>query len=120
MEMSDKAASSRIKSTLCLARDHAVAKGLKRERLVVDESWVSKGGALKRIDPKGRGRMGVKEHRSSALHVMLREGQTKEEMTREKYDKLLKARLRTGAGVFRGQQLIRNGGLDQGRGSQMI
>lgn len=35
MEFSDKRASGRIKSTLCLARDHAEAKGIRRERMIV-------------------------------------------------------------------------------------
>lgn len=45
---------------LCLARDHAVAKGLEREKLVVQRAWVTKGVYLKRLDIKGRGRFGVK------------------------------------------------------------
>lgn len=45
---------------LCLARDHAVAKGLDREKLVVQRAWVTKGVYLKRLDIKGRGRFGVK------------------------------------------------------------
>lgn len=35
MEFSDKRASGRIKSTLCVARDHALLKGIPRDRMVV-------------------------------------------------------------------------------------
>lgn len=60
-QMSDKrVAKGRVKSMLCLARDHAVAKGLAREKLVVQRAWVTKGVYLKRLDIKGRGRFGVK------------------------------------------------------------
>ena len=60
-QMSDKrVAKTRVKSMLCLARDHAVAKGLEREKLVVQRAWVTKGVYLKRLDIKGRGRFGVK------------------------------------------------------------
>ena len=60
MQMSDKrVAQTRIKSMLVLARDHAIMKGLARDRLIVREAWVSKGVYLKRIDIKGRGRHGI-------------------------------------------------------------
>jgi ribosomal protein L22 len=60
-QMSDKrVAKGRVKSMLCLARDHAVAKGLDREKLIVRRAWVTKGVYLKRLDIKGRGRFGVK------------------------------------------------------------
>lgn len=38
MEFSEKRASEWIKSTLCLARDHAMDKGLRRSRLIVGMS----------------------------------------------------------------------------------
>lgn len=37
MQFSEKRASKWIKSTLCLARDHAVDKGLSRDKLIVGE-----------------------------------------------------------------------------------
>lgn len=37
MQFSEKRASSWIKSTLCLARDHAIDKGLDRAKLIVGE-----------------------------------------------------------------------------------
>jgi large subunit ribosomal protein L22 len=40
MEFSEKRASSWIKSTLCLARDHAMDKGLQRSKMVVGELTV--------------------------------------------------------------------------------
>lgn len=40
MEFSEKRASSWIKSTLCLARDHAMDKGLSRAKLVIGKSYV--------------------------------------------------------------------------------
>ncbi|KAG8907027.1 hypothetical protein FRB99_005547, partial [Tulasnella sp. 403] len=90
MEFSDKRAAGRIKSTLCVARDHAIMKGIPKERMIVSESWVNKVDALARIDIKGRSRMGVKHHRYSKLHVVLKEGETREEILAKKRAKALK------------------------------
>jgi large subunit ribosomal protein L22 len=61
MQFSQKRAAKRIKSTLALARDHAVIKGLNLSKMVVAEAWVGKGRTFKRIEPKGRGRTGVRK-----------------------------------------------------------
>lgn len=79
---------------LALARDHAIAKGLRREDLVVAQSWTTPGPSLKRLDIKGRGRHGVKHHPSSKLHVLLAEGKTKEEQRRERKMSQFRAGLR--------------------------
>lgn len=87
---------------VALARDHAIAKGLSRDKLVIGafqalsclrngcslyacaaQSWVTQGPSLKRLDIKGRGRYGVKHHPSSKLHVLLAEGDTAEEKRRQ-------------------------------------
>jgi hypothetical protein len=47
MQFSGKKASKRIKSTLALAREHAVQKGLRPNHLVVAEAWVGKGRRYK-------------------------------------------------------------------------
>jgi len=78
-----------VKSTLALARDHAEAKGLDRERMVVAETWVSKGPKIARIDIKGRGRMGIKHHPSARIHFVLREGKTQAEKNAEQRKKVL-------------------------------
>jgi len=106
MEFSDKRASRRIKSTLCLARDHATLKGIRRERMVVAESWVNKADALARVDIKGRSRSGVKHHRYSRLHVVLKEGATREEVLLKKRAHALKRAV--SAGVVREDVPIRN------------
>jgi len=109
MAFSEKRASNRIKSMLCVARNHAEHyKGLNRSKLVVAEAWVEKGPKLKRIDIKGRGRSGVREHPKSRLRVILREGKTLEEKAGEamKY-KLNKVR---SPGLMREFTPIRNPG----------
>ncbi|KAG9018202.1 hypothetical protein FRB90_011900 [Tulasnella sp. 427] len=107
MEFSDKRAAGRIKSMLCTARDHALVKGIRRERMVVSESWVNKVDALPRVDIKGRSRTGIKHHRYSRMHVVLKEGLTKEEELAKKRKKLLKRAL-VSAGVVREDVPIRN------------
>ena len=49
MQFSGKKASKRIKSTLALAREHAVQKGLRPNHLVVAEAWVGKGRRYKTL-----------------------------------------------------------------------
>ncbi|CAE6440614.1 unnamed protein product [Rhizoctonia solani] len=109
MEFSDKRASRRIKSTLCLARDHAeMYKGLARDKLVVAEAWVSKGDYLQRVDPKGRGRMGRKHHPSARMSIVLKEGKTNAEIL-ERQRKYKLGRI-VGAGFVREDKPIRNPG----------
>lgn len=71
MQFSEKRASKRIKSTLVLARDHAIAKGLDRHNLVVNQAYVNRGTPDKRIDIKGRMRTGIKQHPQSRLKILL-------------------------------------------------
>ncbi|CAE6421212.1 50S ribosomal protein L22 [Rhizoctonia solani AG-1 IB] len=109
MEFSDKRAARRIKSTLCLARDHAeMYKGLAREKLIVAEAWVSKGDYLQRVDPKGRGRIGRKHHPSARMSVVLKEGKTHTEIL-EQQRKYKLGRI-VGAGFVREDKPIRNPG----------
>ncbi|GAA6021772.1 hypothetical protein JCM11491_007241 [Sporobolomyces phaffii] len=82
LQATRKKQSPRLISMIALARDHAVAKGLRREKLVIAQSWVTQGPSLARLDIKGRGRHGIKHHPSSKLHVLLAEGETKEHLRR--------------------------------------
>ncbi|WWC63152.1 mitochondrial 54S ribosomal protein uL22m [Kwoniella dejecticola CBS 10117] len=105
MQFSEKRASKWIKSTLALSRDHAVDKGLNRSKLVVAETWVSKGPKIARLDIKGRGKYGIKHHPSSKIHVLLKEGKTPEEKLADKFAKDLR-KVRS-AGVVREDGKIR-------------
>ncbi|KZS91223.1 ribosomal protein L22, partial [Sistotremastrum niveocremeum HHB9708] len=108
MEFSQKRASGRVKSTLALARDHAVSyKNLQLDKLVVAQSWVTKGPKyLPHIDIKGRGRRGIKHHPDARLHVRLEEGKTYEERVQALRERRLKA-IRS-AGVVREDMKLRN------------
>ncbi|KAE8209532.1 hypothetical protein CF327_g6493 [Tilletia walkeri] len=79
MEFSHKRAARRVRNTLALARDHAIAKGMDPARLIVSEAWVGKGMYIARPDFKGRARMGIKHHPSARMSVVLRNGQTHDE-----------------------------------------
>ncbi|WVR07385.1 hypothetical protein IAU60_004426 [Kwoniella sp. DSM 27419] len=105
MQFSEKRASSWIKSTLALARDHAVDKNLQRDKLVVAETWVSKGRKIQRLDIKGRGKYGIKHHPSAKIHFVLREGKTVMEKEAERFAKDLR-KVRS-AGVVREDGVIR-------------
>ncbi|CAK9779595.1 ribosomal protein L22 [Cutaneotrichosporon oleaginosum] len=100
LQFSEKrAARTWVKSTLAFARDHAVARGLRRDRLVVQEAWVAKGKKEARVDIKGRGRMGVKHHPRARIHFVLAEGKTWAEK-REAADAKVLHKVRS-AGVVR-------------------
>jgi large subunit ribosomal protein L22 len=109
MQFSQKRASKRIKSTLVLAKDHAVAKGLDASKLVVSEAWVGKGRTFKKMEIKGRGRMGIRKSFQAKLSVVLREGKTWQEKQVEKLAKEKKRVHSIGTGgVVRTNLPVRN------------
>lgn len=106
LQFSEKrAAKTWVKSTLALARDHAEAKGMDRSKLVVSQSWVSKGVKVARLDIKGRGRMGIKHHPQARVHFLLKEGKTYQEKLADRRKKEL-AKVKS-AGVVREDGKIR-------------
>ncbi|KAI0638057.1 ribosomal protein L22 [Trametes polyzona] len=110
MMFSEKRASKRIKSMLVVAKSHAIKlKDLDEQKLVVAESWVTKGPhQFKRYDIKGRGRAGIKRHPHSRLHVVLKEGKTRAELREEERARKLKRIV--SAGLVREDMPIRNPG----------
>ncbi|KAG6821283.1 hypothetical protein H0H93_002393 [Arthromyces matolae] len=112
MQFSEKRASTRIMNMLATARDHASRyKRLNEGKLVVAEAWVSKGPKVgpmggKRLEPKGRGRMGVQRHPNSKLTVVLKEGKTVEEKKKEDRDRRI--RKIVSASLIRENTPIRN------------
>ncbi|EMD40823.1 hypothetical protein CERSUDRAFT_111405 [Gelatoporia subvermispora B] len=92
MMFSEKRASKRVKSMLAVAKAHAVNyKGLDESKLVVAEAWVTKGPNVhKRIDIRGRGKFGVKQHPDSKLSVVLKEGKTRAQLMEEERARKLK------------------------------
>ncbi|KAI0921755.1 hypothetical protein AcW2_006636 [Taiwanofungus camphoratus] len=110
MMFSEKRASKRIKSMLAVAKNHATRlKDLEEKKLVVAEAWVTKGPkVIKRIEPKGRGRYGVRQHPDSRLHVVLKEGKTRAELLDE--GRARKLNRIVSAGLVREDIPIRNPG----------
>ncbi|KAH7914363.1 ribosomal protein L22/L17 [Hygrophoropsis aurantiaca] len=92
MQFSEKRASSRIKSMLVTAKLHAGNyKNMEMSKLVVAEAWVTKGPKqLKRMEPRGRGKFGIRIHPDSRLHVKLKEGKTFEQLQAEMRARRLK------------------------------
>ncbi|GAA6016401.1 hypothetical protein JCM10207_003850 [Rhodosporidiobolus poonsookiae] len=113
LQASQKKQAPRLLSMVALARDHAMAKGLSRDQLVVSQSWVTKGRYIPRLDIKGRGRHGVKHHPTAKLHVLLAEGLTDEERRRARKRDQWRASIRgltegDGIGVGAGGRKIIN------------
>ncbi|GAA5920922.1 hypothetical protein JCM1841_003623 [Sporobolomyces salmonicolor] len=94
LQASQKKQAPRLLSMIALARDHAIAKGLSRDKLVIAQSWTTQGPSLARLDIKGRGRHGIKHHPSSKLHVLLAEGVTEEQRRRARRQDQWRASLR--------------------------
>ncbi|KAF8076377.1 mitochondrial 50S ribosomal protein L22 [Lyophyllum atratum] len=108
MQFSEKRASARIMNMLATAKDHAVRyKRLTEPKLIVAESWVSKGPrGAKRLEPRGRGHYGVRTHPNSKLTIVLKEGKTLEEQKKE--DRARKIRKIVSAAATRDDVPIRN------------
>jgi large subunit ribosomal protein L22 len=126
MQFSEKRATSRIKSMLATAKLHATAyKNMDPSKLIVcksryiyisksgpsntciAEAWVTKGPKqLKRLEPRGRGKFGIRVHPDSRMHVILREGKTFEQLKKEQRERRL--RRIVSAGLVREDVPLRN------------
>lgn len=98
MQFSEKRAAKRIKSTLALAKDHAVLKGLDPSKMVVAEAWIGKGRTFKRLEIKGRGRQGMRSSYQAKMSIVLREGKTWEAKQKDKIAKEIQRVQRIGTG----------------------
>ncbi|KAI9513335.1 mitochondrial 50S ribosomal protein L22 [Russula earlei] len=107
MTFSEKRASKRLRNMLVLAKSHATLKGIDPKKMVVAEAWVTKGPhALKRVEFKGRAKMGIRVHPHSRLSVVLKEGKTRERLLEEERARKLKRIV--SAGLAREDQPLRN------------
>ncbi|KAL4075868.1 ribosomal protein L22/L17 [Scleroderma citrinum] len=108
MQFSEKRASNRIKSMLVTAKLHAtVYKNMDSSKLVVSEAWVTKGPKqLKRVEPRGRGKFGIRVHPDSRMHVILRPGKTYEQVRKEQREMRLRGIV--SAGLVREHVPLRN------------
>ncbi|KAI5120684.1 hypothetical protein M0805_006973 [Coniferiporia weirii] len=109
MMFSEKRASKRIKSMLAHAKGSAIARGMDEERLVVSEAWVNKGPGgkmAKRLEIKGRGKMGVRTKYTAKMVVTLREGLTIEE--KKQNDREARLKKIVSSGLVREDVPLRN------------
>ena len=110
---------------LVVAKKHAKMKGLDVKKLVVceylnsvmtwlplilvfpAESWVTKGPRqIKRLEPRGRGKFGIRVHPDSKINVVLREGKTRAQLAEE--ERARKLRKIVSAGYVREDVPLRN------------
>ncbi len=129
MTFSEKRASKRIRNMLVIAKSHATLKGIDPRKMVIGtpnlfllprrvyltvtrptqkaEAWVTKGPkVLKRLETKGRGRMGIRVHPDSRLSVILRAGKTRGQLLEEERARKLKRIV--SAGLVREDTPLRN------------
>lgn len=73
------------------------------------EAWVTKGpNSVKVPDYKARGQFGIRVHPHSRLHVLLKEGKTLEQRTKDERERKLKRVV--SAGIVREDKPLRNPG----------
>ncbi|CAI5527313.1 unnamed protein product [Closterium sp. Naga37s-1] len=74
MAVSIKRAAKTVAKVITAAKANAVHNhGLEEKKLIIAEAYVGKGRYLKRLNPHGRGRSGVKHRYRSRLTVVVRE-----------------------------------------------
>ncbi|KAI0254752.1 ribosomal protein L22/L17 [Lactifluus subvellereus] len=107
MTFSEKRVSNRIRNMLVVAKSHAILKGIDTKKMVVAEAWVTKGPrSLKRLEPRGRGKHGIRVHPDARLSVMLREGKTRAQLLEE--ERARKMKRIASAGLVREDKPLRN------------
>ena len=110
MQFSAKRSARRLRATLVMARDHAIAKGMDPSKLLVSEAWVTKGTYFARLEIKGRARHGIMHHPQAKLNVVLRPGKTWEEREEATLELARRRMRRLGSGgVTRTNRKIVNG-----------
>jgi large subunit ribosomal protein L22 len=107
MTFSEKRAGKRIRNMLVVAKSHAALKGIDRKKMIIAEAWVTKGSkSYKRLEIRGRGKMGIRVHPDSRLSVVLKEGKTRGELLEEERARKLKRIV--SAGLVREDTPLRN------------
>lgn len=94
LKFSHKAVASEVLSLVLEARDQAVARGMKRERLVVSQAWVTKGFHTTELQVRARGRHGQITHPTAKLCVILKESETKSELNKRALYKAAQKRVK--------------------------
>ncbi|KAI0278845.1 mitochondrial 50S ribosomal protein L22 [Russula aff. rugulosa BPL654] len=107
MTFSEKRVSKRIRNMLVIAKSHGTLKGIDPRKMVIAEAWVTKGpNMLKRLEPRARGKMGIRVHPDSRLSVILKEGKTRGQLLEEERTRKLKRIV--SAGLVREDTPLRN------------
>ena len=131
MTFSEKRVSKRIRNMLVIAKSHGTLKGIDPRKMVIGtaillllsfssccltncdmsyakaEAWVTKGPNMhKRLEPRGRGKMGIRVHPDSRLSVILKEGKTRGQLLEEERTRKLKRIV--SAGLVREDTPLRN------------
>jgi len=107
MTFSEKRVGKRIRNMLVVAKSHATLKGIDPRKMVVAEAWVTKGPRQhKRLEIKGRGKLGIRVHPDARLSVVLKEGKTRRELLEEERSR--KLRRIVSAGLVREDKPLRN------------
>ena len=95
LHFNHKKISTELEQLLKRGLEQAKQLELNEDELYIDRIWVGSDGKWrKRLDPKGRGRMGIIAHRYVHLKCILKTNQTKLRLDWEKQQKELKSKPR--------------------------
>ncbi|EGG05939.1 uncharacterized protein MELLADRAFT_56279 [Melampsora larici-populina 98AG31] len=94
LKFSHKAVASKVLSLVLEARDQAVARGMKREKLVVSEAWVTKGFHTTELQVRARGRHGQITHPTSKFCLILKESESRFELNKKSLYKAAQKRVK--------------------------
>ncbi|TDL29890.1 ribosomal protein L22 [Rickenella mellea] len=107
MRFSQKRVAKNVHELLIKGRDQATSKGLSRDKIIISEAWVNKKMApFPKVDFRAKGRFGKIEKSIANIHVVLKEGETLEEIERVRREK--KLRKIVSAGMVREDKPLRN------------
>ncbi|KAH9825147.1 ribosomal protein L22/L17 [Melampsora americana] len=94
LKFSHKAVASKVLSLILEARDQAVTRGMKREKLIVSQAWVTKGFHTTELQVRARGRHGQITHPTAKLCVILKESEPRSELNRKALYKAAQKRVK--------------------------
>ncbi|CAH6723482.1 54S ribosomal protein L22, mitochondrial [[Candida] jaroonii] len=78
LHFNPKKMSTELEKLLKTGLEHAKVKGIHEDKLYIQQLWVGSDGEWrKRLDPKGRGRMGIINHKYIHLKCILKSTETK-------------------------------------------
>ncbi|KAI8443921.1 ribosomal protein L22/L17 [Phakopsora pachyrhizi] len=106
MRFSHKAIASKVLDLLVKAKNDAIKRGFRADRLIIEQTWVSKGFHTSELQIRARGRHGKMKHPTSKFNIILRQSSDLSNLAMRKRIESLKSKKRlTQRGCIRGSPI---------------